>query len=102
MVLRGYTPLVEPDEERDDNQADVEPGFWDPDESEAIEPPPPTLRESMTDATRGLVALLVVSVGVLLLYVLGGVFLGVLTWAAPAVLAIGGAIALARYLSRQK
>ena len=102
--MRAYTPIMAPMEagSEPDHQPEVEPGFWDPDESEDVEPPPLTWRESMTDATKGLVALLVVSVGVLVLYVVGGVFLGVLTWAAPAVLAVGAAIALARYLSRRK
>lgn len=56
---------------------------------------------TISEVARGLIALLLFSVAVLTLYVAGGVFFGALAWAAPAVLAVGGAIVLARYLSRR-
>jgi hypothetical protein len=81
-------------------QGDDPPDFDAPDDD--LPEPPPTFWESVSDVTRGLVALIALSAAVLVLYIAGGVFLGLLTRAAPAVLAISAAIILARYLSRAR
>lgn len=72
----------------------------DPDEEQPE--PPVSFRQSLFDISRGLIALVAVSIFVLALYVAGGIFVGLLTWAAPAVLAVSAAIILARYLSRTR
>ena len=88
-----HTPAV-------DTGEDTGPEYGE--DEDDVEEPPPTFWEGVSDAARGLIALLLVALGVLALYVAGGVFLGVLVWAAPAVLAIGAAVILARYLSRPR
>jgi hypothetical protein len=80
----------------------VEPPAWDEADDEDADEPPPTFRQSFVDFAGGMTALLLLSVAVLVLYVAGGLFLGFMAWAAPAVLAIGAAIILARYLSRNR
>lgn len=98
---RTYTRLVTPDrEEEEPYQHDVEWTSERDDEDEPIEPPPSGWAKA-SEVTGGLIALLLVSVGVMVLYVAGGVFLGLLTTAAPAVLALTLAFLLARYLSRR-
>lgn len=58
-----------------------------------------------SEITGGLLALLLVTVGVLVVYLAGGVVLAVavhlLTTAAPVILALAAALLLARYLSRR-
>jgi hypothetical protein len=90
--------------ERDEHYTDRdnEPGSFEFDSEDEIEEPRPSFRESLSEITKGVLALIVVSVAVLSLYVVGGVFLGFLTWAAPAVLAVSAALFLARYLSRTR
>ncbi len=82
-----------------DSESQTPPDF---DRDEDAPEPPPTWRESISDITRGILALLAFSVAVLALYVVGGMFAGLLSWAAPAVLAISAAVVLGRYLSRMK
>lgn len=106
-VRCAYTPVVGTDDdfEREEVEPRDEPPFDDQafhEEDEDVEEPPPSFRTSVVDAAVGLAALLAISVGVLLLYVAGGVVLGLLTWAAPAVLAVTAAILLARYLSKHR
>lgn len=72
----------------------------DPDEERPE--PPVSFWQALFDISRGLIALVAVSIFVLALYVAGGIFLGLLTWAAPAVLAVSAVIILARYLSRTR
>lgn len=74
----------------------------DDDDLDELEEPPASLWATVSEITGGVVALFLVAAGVLALYVAGGVFLGFLTWAAPAFLAIAGAFVLARYLSRTR
>ena len=99
-------------DERDprDEEADPEAGAageyevpdFSIDADEDIEEPPLSFWGSISEIGRGLIALLLVSVGVLVLYIAGGIFLGFLTWAAPAVFAVTAALILARYLSRNR
>lgn len=64
--------------------------------------PPVSFWQSLFEIGGGLLLLVLVSVGVLLLYLVGGIFLGLLTRMAPAVLAVSAAVILARYLSRSR
>lgn len=83
----------------DEGEAPAESEQPDADADE--EAPPLSTRETITEVAGGLFALVVFSVGVLALYVLAGLMFGFLSWAAPAVLAIGAVIFLARFFARQ-
>lgn len=107
-LTRGYTPLVaiEDDVGKDGGEPEDQPFTYDDvfaeDDDEEVEEPPPSLRASVADAATGLAALLAISVAVFLLYIAGGMFLGFLTWAAPAVVILAAAFLLARYLSKNR
>lgn len=96
--------LEDTDQSPEDSEhgQEIEPGYFDLDDEIEVEEPPLSFWESLSEITKGLVALILLSVAVLALYVVGGVFLGFLTWAAPAVLAVSAALILARYLSRTR
>jgi hypothetical protein len=87
------------DESEIDEPLPDETRFLEEGDEEPEEPPVP-FWTSVRDAARGLTALLALSIAVLMVYIVGGVFVGLLTWAAPAILAIAAAVILARYLSR--
>ncbi|HSL23696.1 MAG TPA: hypothetical protein VK886_19345 [Vicinamibacterales bacterium] len=90
---------MSPDEEEPNAHEPEWPGDGQ-DDDEPIEPPPSGWAMA-SEITGGLIALLLVSLGVMVLYLAGGVFLGLLTTAAPAVVALTLALLLARYLSRR-
>lgn len=70
-------------------------------DEDAVEEPTLSTWGTISEVAGGILALLLLSVFVLVLYVAGGVVFGLVAWAAPAILAIGAAIVLARYLSRR-
>ncbi|MGE5814537.1 MAG: hypothetical protein ACM36C_08635 [Acidobacteriota bacterium] len=102
----GVSDERDPRDEKADPEAGAAGEYEVPDFSidadEDIEEPPLSFWGSISEIGRGLIALLLVSVGVLVLYIAGGIFLGFLTWAAPAVFAVTAALILARYLSRNR
>jgi hypothetical protein len=74
----------------------------EPENGDEEEEPPLSAWGAASEITRGLIALLLTAVGVLALYVAGGVFLGVLAWAAPVLAVLAAIVLLARYLSRRE
>jgi hypothetical protein len=81
---------------------DEEPGepFWEDEDDEPVVEPRSRWRLA-AEILGGLFALLLVTLGVMAFYLAGGVFLGLLETAAPAILAMMAAVWLARYLSRR-
>lgn len=92
---RPYTRHVEPGEEPDVAPDD---GF---DEDQAEPAAPPSRWSTVTEILGGLFALLLVTLGVMAFYLVGGVLVELLATAAPAVVAVAAALLLARYLSRR-
>lgn len=81
---------------------------WHPDEGEDLEEEEDVRQDVsrsrwsiVAEVGGGLVALFLVSVAVIAMYLAGGVFVGLLTTAAPAVATMLAAVLLARYLSRR-
>jgi hypothetical protein len=81
------------------SEAEPEEPVWEDDDGEVVVPR--SRWRLAAEILGGLFALLLVTLGVMAFYLAGGVFLGLMETAAPAILAIIAAVWLARYLSRR-
>lgn len=101
----GTDDIARNDSSADDHRDETGPVDYEIPDFNAVddvEDPPVSFWRSLSEIGGGLLLLVLVSVGVLLLYLVGGIFLGLLTRMAPAVLAVSAAVILARYLSRSR
>jgi hypothetical protein len=84
-----------------EGEPEPQPDEWPDDEEDGADAQPPSPWAAASEIAGGILALLAVSVGVIALYLAGGVALGLFSTAAPVILAMAAALLLARYLSRR-